>query len=170
MKYLLQVLLALCCPMMIFCQDITGRWKGTMFNESTNQTIDYEIVISKENGKLTGVSATSYVLNDQKYYGIKKINIRVAKDGKIVMQDAKLLENNFPGSQNKNVIQLNVLDLVTDAGESTLRGLFVTNRSKDYDAVNGSLSIKKVDGSVSQIEMLKYLRQITTETSLTVIK
>jgi 5,10-methylene-tetrahydrofolate dehydrogenase/methenyl tetrahydrofolate cyclohydrolase len=86
------------------------------------------------------------------------------------MQDAKLLENNDPGHQNKNVIQLNVLDLVSDGNETALNGLFVTNRSKDYQAVTGRMSIKKVNESVSQVEMQKYIQRYTTDNNLTVVK
>ena len=167
MKYLVPVLVALCFPMMAFCQDITGLWKGTMYNDSTNQSLDYEIVITKVKGKLTGFSHTSYVVNNVKYYGIKKMNIRVAKDGKIVMQDAKILENNYPDKQNKNVIQLNVLGLTNNGAETFLDGLFVTNRSREFNELTGRLSIKKVNPLVSQSVLLKYLDPNTAEDNLT---
>ncbi len=105
MKYFIPLVVAICCPVFAFCQDITGLWKGSMFNDSTQQFLDYEIVISKEKGKLTGYSRTSFVLDNQKYYGVKKMNVRVAKDGKIIMQDMKIVENNYPGGPNKNMIQ-----------------------------------------------------------------
>ena len=109
MKPLTFILAVLCCPVFAFCQDITGLWKGTMYNDSSQQSLDYEIVISKEKGKFTGYSHTSYVIGSTKYYGVKKINVRLAKDGKIVMQDAKWLENNYPGEQSKNVIQFQII-------------------------------------------------------------
>ena len=170
MKYLVPVLVALCFPMMAFCQDITGLWKGTMYNDSTKQSLDYEIVIRKVNGKLTGFSHTSYVVDDKKYYGIKKINVRVAKDGKIVMQDAKSLENNYPGGPNKNVIQLNVLDFANSGDENFLDGIFVTNRSKEYQAFTGRMSIKKVNPLVAQSDLWKYLQKNTEEDNMTVVK
>ena len=170
MKPFIFILAVLCCPVFAFCQDITGVWKGTMYNDSTQQSLDYEVVISKVNGKLTGFSHTSYIINDKKYYGIKKMNVRVAKDGKIVMQDAKLLENNYPGGQNKNVIQLNVLALANSGEESFLDGLFVTNRSKEYQAFTGRMSIKKVNLSVAQSDLLKYLQKTTEEGNMTVAK
>jgi hypothetical protein len=159
MKYLIPVIVAICCPVMAFCQDITGLWKGTMYNDSTKQSLDYEIVISKVKGKLTGLSYTSYLLNDKKYYGIKKIDVRVAKDGKIVFQDARLLENNYSSQQNKNVIQLNVLDLANAGAESFMDGIFVTNRSKEYQAITGRMSIKKVNPLVVQCELMNYLKK-----------
>ena len=138
-----------------------------MYNESTNQSLDYEIVITKVKGKLTGFSHTSYVVNNVKYYGIKKMNIRVAKDGKIVMQDAKILENNYPDKQNKNVIQLNVLGLANNGAETFLDGLFVTNRSREFNELTGRMSIKKVNPLVSQSVLLKYLDPNTAEDNLT---
>lgn len=170
MKYVIPVIVALCLPAMAFCQDITGLWKGTMYNDSTKQSLDYEIVISKVKGKLTGFSHTSYVINDKKYYGIKKISVRVAKDGKIVFQDAKLLENNYDNQQNKNVIQLDVLNLANSGSESFMDGIFVTNRSKEYQAVTGRMSIKKVNPLVVQSDLIDYLQKNTDEESLTAAK
>lgn len=158
MKNLTLIMVAICCPIFAFCQDITGLWKGTIYNDSTKQTSEYEIVISKERGKYSAYSRTAYVINDKRYFGIKKINVRIAKDGKIVMQDAKLVEENYPGQPNKNVIQLNVLDLVNMGDEATLDGEFVTNRSKDFRALTGRISIKKVN-PLTQSDLVSYLQK-----------
>ena len=170
MKSLIPIIVVLCLPAMAFCQDITGLWKGTMYNDSTKQSLDYEIVISKVKGKLTGFSHTSYVINEKKYYGIKKISVRLAKDGKIVFQDARLLENNYDNQQNKNVIQLDVLNLANSGSESFMDGIFVTNRSKEYQAVTGRMSIKKVNPLVVQSDLIDYLQKNTDEGSLTAAK
>ena len=100
MKPITLIIAVLCCPVFAFCQDITGLWKGTMYNDSTKQVLEYEIVIRKEKGKFTGYSHSSYLIGTSKYYGVKKINVRVAKDGKIVMQDTKWLESNYPGEHS----------------------------------------------------------------------
>lgn len=168
MKPFILVLAVIYCPAFAFCQDITGLWKGTMYNDSTKQSLDYEIVISKVKGKYAGYSHTSYVVNGTHYYGVKKINVRVAKDGKIVMQDAKWIENNYTGEQNKNVIQLNVLDLANSGDQHFLDGLFVTNGSKSYRALTGRLSLKKQDPLVAETLLKKYLD--VNEESLTVSK
>lgn len=170
MKTVTFIIAVLCCPIFAFCQDITGLWKGTMYNDSTQQILEYEIVISKEKGKYTGYSYTSYIVGNTKYYGVKKINIRVAKDGKIVMQDAKWLENNYPGEQSKNVIQLNVLDLAKSGEESYMDGLFVTNRSKSYNALTGRMSIKKVNSLAVQSELMKYIQKNAADDNFTVVK
>lgn len=169
MKSFTLIIIVLCFPSFIFCQDITGLWKGTMYNDSTKQSLEYEIVISKEKGKYTAYSHTWYVVDDKKYYGIKKINVRVAKDGKIVMQDAKLLEDNYPGPANKNVIQLNVLDLANSGVEASLDGEFVTNRSKGYRALTGHISIKRVN-PLTKSDLVQYLQKSSGDNSFTAVK
>lgn len=169
MKNFALLMVVICSPIFAFCQDIAGLWKGTIYNDSTQQTSGYEIVIIKERGKYSAYSHTSYVIDNKKYYGIKKLNIRIAKDGKIVMQDAKLVAENYPCEPNKNVIQLNVLDLVSNGDESTLDGEFVTNRSKDYKALTGRVNIKKVN-PLTQSDLVSYLQKTNSGNDFTAVK
>lgn len=159
-------LVALCCfPAFAYCQDITGVWKGTLYNDSTQQYYQYEIVISKAKGKYTAFSHTWFVINDKKYYGIKKINIRVAKDGKIIMQDGDLVENNYPTPANKNVMQLNVLDLASIGADATLDGLFVTNRSKAFNALTGKIHVSRVSPILAETDAVEYFKKQNNETN-----
>lgn len=170
MKPITFIIAVLCCPVFVFCQDITGLWKGTMYNDSTQQSLTYEIVIHKEKGKLTGYSHTSYLIGTTKYYGVKKINVRIAKDGKIVMQDAKWLESNYPGEHSKNVLQLNVLEMAKSGEESYMDGLFVTNRSREYNALTGRMSIKRENPLLAHSELMKYMQINTADEILTAVK
>ena len=166
MKPFIFVITLLCFPAMAFCQDITGLWKGTMLNDSSKQALEYEIVISKEKGKYSAFSHTWFIINDKKHYGIKKLNVRVARDGKIVLQDTKLVDNNYPVLPLKNVLQLNVLDLVTSGSETMLNGIFVTNSSKDYKGLTGSISIKRVN-LLSQSYLMQYLNKNDVDNNFT---
>ncbi len=127
------------------------------------------MVISKEKGKYTGFSHSWFLINGQKYYGIKKINVRVAKDGKILIQDAVLIENNYPGGPDKNVSQLNVLDLANGDNEPVLDGPFVTNRTREYTELTGHINVKRVSLS-SQSELLTYLQKNGKDNSVTAVK
>jgi hypothetical protein len=169
MKYFLYLIAAVCSPIIVFCQDITGLWKGTMFNDSTKQALPYEIVITKENGKYSGFSHSWFLVDGKKYYGIKKIKVRVAKDGKIIIQDAVLVENNYPVAPDKNVGQLNVLDLATRDNEITMDGQFVTNRTKACNELTGRISIKKVSAS-GESALLQYLQKNGIDNGLTAAK
>lgn len=157
MKNITLAVVALCFPVFAFCQDITGLWKGSIFNDSTHQTLNYEIVISKKNGKYSGFSHTLFTVNDKQYYGIKKLNVRVAKDGKIIMQDASLVDDNYPEAAGKKIIQLNVLDLANSGNEESLNGLFVTNRTKEFHEHTGRINVKKVN-PLSHSYLMQYLQ------------
>lgn len=123
--------------------DITGLWKGTLYNDTTQMNYQYEIGISKEKGKYVGFSHTWFILDDKQYYGVKKVSIRIANDGKIIVEDDGLISNNYPVPPNKNVRQLNVLTLDATAPIMTLTGPFSTNRTKEYHVLTGSVSLQR---------------------------
>ena len=123
--------------------DITGLWKGTLYNDTTQMNYQYEIGISKEKGKYVGFSHTWFILDDKQYYGVKRVSIRIANDGKIIVEDDGLISNNYPVPPNKNVRQLNVLTLDATAPIMTLTGPFSTNRTKEYHVLTGSVSLQR---------------------------
>jgi hypothetical protein len=122
---------------------ITGLWTGTLYNDSTHQYLKYEIGISTEKGKFLGFSHTCFNIEGKAYFGIKKLNIKKAADGKIIIVDEELVLNNYPGLPAKNVKQLNVLTLNTSDSIAVLSGPFVTNRTKDQRALTGSVSLRR---------------------------
>lgn len=169
MKHLLPVFLIFCCPLFAHSQDITGLWKGTMFNDSTKQTLQYEVYISKQKGKFTGISHTWFLINDVKYYGIKKMKVHIAKDGKIILQDAELVENNYPVAESRNVSQLNVLDLQNKDNEAVLDGIFATNRTREYKQLTGHINVKRAS-LLSDSDIGRYLQKNGLEHRMTVKK
>lgn len=169
MKPFIPLLVAICCPVLAFCQDITGFWKGSMYNDSTKQSLPYEMIITKEYGKYTGYSHSWFLVNGKEYYGIKKIKVRVAKDGKIIVQDAALIDNNYPVLPDKNVSQLNVLDITSGNNEITLEGPFVTNRTKAYNELTGRISLKKVTG-ITESALMKYLQKHSADNDISAVK
>jgi len=146
-------------PLLIFSQDITGLWKGTMYNDSTKKSLPYELLITKEKGKYTGFTYTWFSIGGEEYYGIKKVKVSVAKDGKVVIKDDGLLENNYPAGPDKNVSQLNVLDLVNSENENTLDGPFVTNLTKRYWEATGHINIKRINTVSESSSLMQYLQK-----------
>jgi len=168
MKRLIFTLLVICLPAIAFCQDITGLWKGSIFNDATQQTLQYEVLISKnDHGKFTAVSHTWFLLNDKKYFGIKKVDVRIAKDGKIVLQDNELIANNYPNSSPKLALQLNVLDLSNPGADANLEGPFRTIRTKEYAvSLTGHTNLKKTS-LLAQSDLLDYLQKNDKDNTLT---
>jgi hypothetical protein len=123
-------------------QDVTGLWKGTLYNDTTKMTYWYEIAISEEKGKLTGYSHTWFILDDKQYFGIKKLKVKRVDD-KIITEDAGLISNNYPVSPAKGVKQLNVLVLNAEDSIMSLTGPFTTNRTRVYTPLTGSIRLER---------------------------
>jgi len=170
MKKLITAASLLLFPLFIFSQDITGLWKGTMYNDSTKKSLPYELLIKKEKGKYTGLSYTWFSIGGEEYYGIKNVKVSVAKDGKIVIKDASLIENNYPVSPDKNVSQLNVLDLVNNENEISLDGPFVTNLTKRYWEATGHINIKRINTVSESSSLMQYLQKKGQGHEIAVVK
>ncbi len=123
--------------------DITGLWRGTMYNDSTQRFLKYEIAISKtEKGKLTGFSHTFFILDDKEYHGVKKVRIK-KQDGKIIVEDIELIVHNYPIPPAKGIKQLDVLTLDIHDSIMILSGPFSTNRTKQYASLTGTINVQR---------------------------
>ena len=123
-------------------QDMTGLWTGLMFNDTTELNYRYEIAISEKNGKLIGYSQTFFLLDGIEYYGVKKLKITIDGD-KVITQDLKLIDNNYPIKPPKGVYVLNVLNFQITNEAMILKGLFSTNRTREYASATGYIHIEK---------------------------
>jgi hypothetical protein len=121
---------------------MTGLWTGLMFNDTTELNYRYEIAISEKNGKLIGYSQTFFILDGKEYWGVKKIKITIDGD-KVVTQDIKLLDNNYPIKPPKGVYVLNVLNFEMTNDVMVLKGMFSTNRTKEYAPATGYIHVEK---------------------------
>lgn len=170
MRYCKFVITLICLfPFSLFAQDITGLWKGTLYNDTTQQYYKYEIGISKEKGKYLGFSHTWFILEDKQYFGVKKVKIKVADDGKIIVEDDGLISNNYPVAPNKNVRQLNVLTLDANGEVMSLNGPFSTNRTKEYHSLTGSVSLQRKN-DFWQSALVPHLQELGKENELSFVK
>lgn len=122
--------------------DITGLWKGSLYNDTTKLTLRYEIAISERKGKLYGYTHTFFIDNDKEYYGVKKVKIR-RQDGKVIVESSELIANNYPVAPAKGVRQLDVLTLDIHDSIMILSGPFSTNSTKEYRPLTGSIRVQR---------------------------
>ncbi|MEP7238546.1 MAG: hypothetical protein ABI685_11795 [Ferruginibacter sp.] len=140
--------------------DMTGLWTGLMFNDTTELNYRYEIAISEKNGNLTGYSQTFFIIEGIEYYGLKKIKITIDGD-KVITQDLKLLDNNYPSTVKipKGVYVINVLNFEQKNDVLMLNGMFETNRTKKYAPATGYIHVeKKTD--LSKSALVKHLDEL----------
>ena len=164
------LLFLICCSFTLQAQDydpkeLAGLWKGTLYNDTTQLFLRYEIAISEHNGKLSGFSHTWFIQDDKQYYGVKKVKIKQLK-GKIVIEDDGLITNNYPVAPAKGVRQLNILELSTIGETKKLTGPFTTNRTKEYHPVTGTINLEHHDdywqsALVPHLEELRMIDQLS---------
>lgn len=138
--------------------DMTGLWTGLMFNDTTEMNYRYEIAISEKKGKLIGYSQTFFIIDGIEYYGVKKIKITIDGD-KVITQDLKLIENNYPIKPPKGVYVVNVLNFEIKKDVMMLSGMFETNRTREYAPATGYVHIeRKID--VKESPLVKQLEKM----------
>lgn len=148
--------------------DITGLWKGTMYNDTTQKYFRYEVGISKEKKGYSGFSHTWFVIGDTQYFGVKKVKIKIADDGKVLIEDNGLIAHNYPIPPNKGVRQLNVLSLTTDS-VLTLQGPFSTNRTKEYHPLTGKIFLQRKN-DFWESSLVPHLQELGRDEDLSFVK
>jgi hypothetical protein len=173
-KYLIILLIAFL-PAKLFAQnsvsgdmDITGLWKGTIYNDTTQKYYRYEIGISEENGKLSGFSHTFFLVEDKEFYGVKKVKIK-KEAGKIIIEDAGLIANNYPEKPPKGVRQINVLTLEIKDSIMTLSGPYSTTRTKLYSSLTGYVNLQRKN-NFRQSALVPHLQELGLVNNLSFVK
>ncbi|HQW83618.1 MAG TPA: hypothetical protein PK987_04115 [Ferruginibacter sp.] len=148
--------------------DITGLWKGTMYNDTTKLNYRYEIAISEKKGKLSGYSHTYFIINNKEYHGVKKIKIR-REGNEVVVQDVELIANNYPIKPPKGVHMINVLKLSIKDNKMALSGNFETNRTKEYAPATGFINVERKN-NFNQSALIPHLQELGLAEDLSFIK
>ncbi|MBL0180838.1 MAG: hypothetical protein IPP96_00590 [Chitinophagaceae bacterium] len=145
--------------------DLTGLWKGFMFNDTTRLNYRYEIAISESKGKLYGFTHTYFILNDKEYHGVKRIKIK--KDGdELVAEDVELIANNYPIKPPKGVHVRNTLVFEMKDTVMILSGHFSTNRTKEYAPATGFIHVERKN-DYSQSALIPHLQELGLAKELT---
>ncbi len=165
----LGILFCLLFPLQLVAQDITGLWKGVLYNDTTQKTLRYEIAISQKGKKLYGYSYTFFIYEDKVYQGLKKVKIKKVDD-KIIIEDDGLIAHNYPIPPNKNVRQLNVLTLRIEDSVLRLTGPFSTNRTKEFHSLTGSVEVKRRNDYYKQSALIPHLEELGLVKNLSFIQ
>lgn len=165
MKYFLILLLL---PAKLFAQDISGVWTGYLYNDTTKQSIHYELSISEFKGKPTGYSHTTFVIDSSESTGVKSVNIK-EKDGHFYIVDDKLIYDNYPEPPAKGVKQFSFLSLSEKDNAQILSGRWRTNPTREFTPLTGSIYLEKrktaeetlIVNKLAQLNLLDKLSFIT---------
>jgi hypothetical protein len=157
MRFTLVILLALS-TFFSSAQVVSGLYTGTLVNDSTKKEQRYELALSEYRGKITGYSYTTFVVNDTFYYGVKRV--RATRKGDVlVIEDDKMLVNNFPESPAKGVKQINTIHLNNEDTLRAANGTWETTRTKIYYALHGGVQMR-MDNDSTHSALIGQLKEL----------
>ncbi|MEP7108736.1 MAG: hypothetical protein ABI760_12160 [Ferruginibacter sp.] len=122
--------------------DITGLWKGSLYNDTTEKYLPYEIAINEEKGKLSGYSYTLFDIDGKKEWGVKRIKLRI-KDDQVIIEDVELISNDYSAPPPRKVRVLSVVNLLMKDSAMLLTGKWSTNQTREYRPLTGSLQLER---------------------------
>ena len=169
----LKFLIVLFLPLSLTAQtaeekDITGLWKGFMYNDTTQQNFRYEIAISEEKGKLYGYSHTYFILEDKQYHGVKKLKIK-RNGNEVTTEETALIVHNYPIEPAKGVHQKNTLVFEIKDTVMILSGMYTTNRTRNFHPVTGYIHVERKK-DYSQSALIPHLKELNLAKNLTFLK
>jgi len=158
MKNTFLVLLFLCFTCSTQAQNVTGLFSGTLVNDSTKKLQNYELALTEYRGKIWGYSYTTFIVNDTFYYSIKQVKGE-KKDGMLIVEDEKMLMNNFPQKPDKGVHVINTIPLEAVDTMTSFNGTWKTTQTKKFYSIHGALNLKR-DNDSSHSELINHLREL----------
>lgn len=165
MKFIILIFLI---PISALSQNISGVWKGHLYNDTTKHFMPFELAINEDQGKLNAYSYTVFLLDSFENIGIKTIKLSFT-DGKYFLEDDKLIFNNYKEPPAKGVRMYATLFYINKGNNEELTGTWSTNRTKDYNPLTGTLALTKV-GNVEETAILRKLDEIGLRRKLSFIK
>lgn len=126
----------------LLAQDLTGLWKGSLYNDTTKKYYPYQIVITEENGKLSGYSYIVYDINGKPETAVRTLKIK-KKDAKLIIEDDDLIYNDYSEPPPKGIHKMTIGTVTIVDTLMTLQGEWHTNRTKKYLPLSGTFSVQK---------------------------
>jgi hypothetical protein len=139
-------------------KKVGGFYKGTLFNDSTKMVQQYELALAEYRGKIMGYAYVTFVANDTFYYGIRKIKAKIDGDN-LVVEDDKMIANNFPESAAKHVNRTVTIPFNGQDSLVSVNGRWKTNQTRTYYAVPGAVEATK-SGDSSGSALFAHLKEL----------
>lgn len=139
-------------------QKIGGFYSGTLFNDTTKMTQQYELALNEYRGRITGYSYVTFISKDTFYWGIRKVTARIEGDS-LVVRDDKIIANNFPEPPAKKVGRVITIPLNGQDSLVILNGSWKTNQTRTYYSVPGSIDLSRSSDSSSS-PLIRHLKEL----------
>src|SRR5918993_5030001 len=148
-------------------QDLTGVWKGALFNDTTQQFLHFELAVSKEKGKLLGYSYTQFENTDKKEWIVKKIKIK-QKGEQLIIEDVEQVTHTFSEEPPRGVRWIGIVNFQADDTSLQMQGKWSTSRTKLFSPATGSIQVKRAI-NYKQLTIIKKLHELDLAETLSFV-
>jgi hypothetical protein len=146
-------------PLRLFSQDVSGVWTGYMYNDTTQQNVQYELAINDSKGKLSGYSHTVFIIDSIKNIGVKSVKIKT-KNGHYYIVDDKFVYNNYTEPPAEGVKQFSFLTFSENDSAEVLSGIWRTNATKIYKPLTGTIFLERKKTKIEETPIVAKLIQL----------
>lgn len=135
-------------------QNVSGFYSGTLYNDTTKHTQQYELALSDYRGKVTGWAYATFIANDTFYYSIRRVK-GTKKGGNLIVEDAEMIANNFPKGPDKGVrriTQIPIAQLTEGDTLSNFSATWRTTATREFYSLPGTMAMqRRTDSSQSAL-------------------
>lgn len=139
-------------------QNISGFYSGKLVNDSTKKEQQYELALSEYRGNITGYAYTTFIVNDTFYYSVKRVKAQ-RNNGVLIVEDVKMLGNNFPQAPDKGVRQIMHIPLNEQDSITEIKGTWKTTQTKRFYSIGGDVDMRREKDS-SRLALVHHLYDI----------
>ncbi|MGV3656506.1 MAG: hypothetical protein ACO1NX_01080 [Chitinophagaceae bacterium] len=144
-----------------FAQNVSGFYSGTLYNDTTKHTQQYELALSDYRGKVTGWAYATFIANDTFYYSIRRVK-GVVKGANLIIEDGEMIANNFPKGPDKGVRRITQIP-VSQLGDADTLGNFKatwrTTATREFYSLPGTMAMERRSDS-SQSALFAHLTEM----------
>jgi hypothetical protein len=150
-------------------EDISGLWKGTLYDDTTKEYLLYEIAISNHRGKLTGYSYTVFKGSAGDEMGVKTICIR-RKEDKVIIEDVALIDNTYKVAVSNRVRKRIDLTLTVKDSIMLMAGSWRIYSMKEYLPESGKIEIHRKNDFWREEPLIKKLGEMKLSDDLSFVR
>jgi hypothetical protein len=139
---------------------------GTLGNDSSTVRKDQniEFLLAEYKGKVTGYTRTTFMVDDNLYYIVKRVKGII--EGDICeIKDDDIISHNFPQRPEKKVNVISTFYRNKADSNWYLSGDWKTNQTKKYYAISGKMDLRE-EKDLAQSKLFPHLQELKLEKSL----
>jgi hypothetical protein len=147
-------------------KELSGLWMGSLSNDSNTVRKDQniEFLLAEYKGKVTGYTRTTFMVDDNLYYIVKRVK-GVIKGDICEVEDDDIIAHNFPKRPEKKVNVISTFYRNKADSNWYLSGDWKTNQTKKYYAISGKMDLQE-EKDLAKSKLFPHLQELGIEKNL----